>query len=171
MTNNRNSTTVITPDQTLIEHVIAQNKELQQKHDAIKQELNELNGEKDMLENENEGMQKSRQVMVGYLKNFNEIVKLESARSKNNYELYVLYHRVHMVVLVGSVAFYGMFLAIDSPYLEMFYFAVFASCLAYFTQLTNSREIKLLSLNKELQTQLAKLEHANDLINDLIDNL
>ena len=158
-------------DKVMINHIITQNQELQRNYDIIKNDLTELEGEKDLLENENESMQKSRQIMIGYLKNFNEIVKIESQISRNESQIRKTMYLIYFISLLIHLVFYSMLIMIEDRRVQAIYYFIYAIanvCMAYQTYLKN---IKVKTWNNELKTQLHKIEQANDFINDLIDNL
>lgn len=158
-------------DHVMINHIITQNKELQQHYEQIKSQLTELETEKDLLENENESMQKSRQIMIGYLKNFNEIVKIESQTSRNEAKMRKTMYLMYFISLLIHLAFYSMLIMIQYRRVQFIYYFIYAFANVWVAYHTYVKNEKVKTLNNELKTQLQKLEKANDLINDLIDNL
>lgn len=158
-------------DEKLVEHIIQQNKDLQSSCESMKTEMNDLNNEKDMLENENESMQKSRQIMIGYMKNLNELSKTESKIRNNHYKSYCLMYQFNIGLLIFCSSFYAMLLAINNRTIQHVYYMVYLLSLMVFTKYIYDTNKNIQKQNTDLYVELKKIESANDLINDLLDNL
>lgn len=158
-------------DEKLVEHIIQQNKDLQSSCESMKTEMNDLNNEKDMLENENESMQKSRQIMIGYMKNLNELSKTESKIRHNHYKSYCLMFQFNIGLLIFCSSFYAMLLAINNRTIQHVYYMVYLISLMVFTKYIYDTNKNIQKQNTDLYVELKKIESANDLINDLLDNL
>lgn len=158
-------------DEKLVEHIIKQNRDLQSSCESMKTEMNDLNNEKDLLENENESMQKSRQIMIGYMKNLNELSKTESKIRHNHYKSYCLMYRFNIGLLIFCSTFYAMLLAINNRTIQHVYYMVYLLSLIIFTKYIYDTNKSIQKQNTDLYVELKKIESANDLINDLLDNL
>ena len=158
-------------DEKLVEHIIQQNKDLQSSCESMKTEMNDLNNEKDMLENENESMQKSRQIMIGYMKNLNELSKTESKIRHNHYKSYCLMYQFNVGLLIFCSSFYAIILAIENHMTQHMYCILYLLSLLIFTKYIYDTNTNIQKQNTDLYVELKKIESANDLINDLLDNL
>ena len=158
-------------DEKLVEHIIQQNKDLQSSCESMKTEMNDLNNEKDMLENENESMQKSRQIMIGYMKNLNELSKTESRIRHNHYKSYCLMYQFNIGLIIFCTCFYAMLLAINNRTIQHVYYMVYLLSLMVFTKYIYDSNKNIQKQNTDLYVELKKIESANDLVNDLLDNL
>ena len=128
-------------------------------------------GSQKMLENENESMQKSRQIMIGYMKNLNELSKTESKIRHNHYKSYCLMFQFNIGLLIFCSSFYAMLLAINNRTIQHVYYMVYLISLMVFTKYIYDTNKNIQKQNTDLYVELKKIESANDLINDLLDNL
>lgn len=158
-------------DDRMIAYVIEQNKTLHTEVEKIKEEHKELQSEIETLEHDNDAMQKSKTVCIGYLKNMNEINLVR----KDMVERYkAMYNRILLVCAIGMVAalaFNAIVLAVPNVMLQAAYSAVFGLAALYAARVTHRYHTASLVAISEMKDKLVKLEKANDLVMDLFDNM
>lgn len=158
-------------DDRMIAYVIEQNKTLHTEVEKIKEEHKELQSEIETLEHDNDAMQKSKTVCIGYLKNMNEINLVR----KDMVERYkAMYNRILLICVINMVAtsaFNAIVLAVPNVMLQAAYSAVFGLGVLYAGRVTHRYHTAGLVAISEMKDKLAKLEKANDLVMDLFDNM
>lgn len=158
-------------DDRMVGYVIEQNQTLHADLERIKEEHKELQSEIETLEHDNDTMQKSKTVCIGYLKNMNEINLVR----KDMVERYkAMYNRILLVCVINMVtalAFNSIVLAVPNVMLQAAYSAVFGLVALYAARVTHRYHTAGLVAISEMKDKLVKLEKANDLVMDLFDNM
>ena len=158
-------------DDRMVAYVIEQNKTLHTEVEKIKEEHKELQFEFETLEHDNDAMQKSKTVCIGYLKNMNEINLVR----KDMVECYkAMYNRVLLICAIGTastIAFNAIVLAVPNVMHQAVYSTVFGLAMLYAGHVTYRYHAASLATLYEMKDKLVKLEKANDLVMDLFDNM
>ena len=151
-------------DDRMVAYVIEQNKTLHTEVEKIKEEHKELQSEIEALEHDNDAMQKSKTVCIGYLKNMNETNLVR----KDMVERYkAMYNRILLVCAIGMVAalaFNAIVLAVPNVMLQVVYSAVFGLAMIYAGHVTYRHHTTSMASIVDMKEKLTKLEKANDLV-------
>lgn len=165
---------VIPKQDTSTAYIIFQNNELHTKLDSLKQELVELNAEKEEQEQEIDSLTRSRTCLQGYVKNEYELSqswKLIANSSKSYIKTYEKYWAMYCVVNIFCIIIINM---VTNNQLRLTIIALYIPI----NFGLNAKEIYKLKhkiMNDELiknaEEQIIKIDKGNSYIQELIDNM
>lgn len=163
---------ILNKEDKAINHILEQNRAMAMIIDELKDALNKMTNEKNEMEEENDSITKSKNIIQGYSKNFHEINKLEKKLKVNCEACYKNYRCMYYVLLLHTLMFYILIINIDNVLMQYLCYNSFVGIVVgatfYYHKNVNTvieKEIK------SMKEELSKLYKATDMINDLMDSL
>jgi hypothetical protein len=162
---------ILNKEDRAVNHIIDQNVALQKTIDDMKNELVETNNEKNDLEQENDGLTKSKNILQGYMKNMHEMNKIERKLKRNYNTLYSNFKRYFYIEVLNTLMFYILMLNVPNQLFQIASYIMYASILVGFTFHVSKQKNTVISDNSKLIKELSILVKATDMVNDLLDSL
>lgn len=163
---------ILNKEDKAVDHILNQNRALVVKIDELKDSLNDVTNEKNEMEEENDSITKSKNILQGYMKNFHEMNKLEK-KLKNNFETsYKNYRNMYYVLMMHALMFYMLIINVYNPIMQFLSYNTFVAIIIGSTFYYHKHVHSVIEKdNKNINEELAKLYKATDMINDLMDSL
>lgn len=163
---------ILNKEDKAVDHILLQNRALVVKIDELKDSLNTVTNEKNEMEEENDSITKSKNILQGYMKNFHEMNKLEK-KLKNNFETsYKNYRNMYYVLMMHALMFYMLIINVHNPIMQFLSYNTFVAIIIGLTFYYHKHVHSVIEKdNKNINEELAKLYKATDMINDLMDSL
>lgn len=162
---------ILNKEDKAVDHILLQNKALSVKIDELKQELRDVIKEKEDMEEENDSITKSKNILQGYMKNFHEMNKLEIQLKQSYLSSFKHYRRIYYILVCNTIMFYMMVLNIDNPFMQFVTYNTFVAAVIGFSYHNRKNEVMITQKNQTLMDELNKLHKATDMVTDLMDNL
>lgn len=161
---------ILNKEDKAVLHIIAQNDSLQKKIESLQRDMSDLSAEKEEFEHDVDSLTKSKNILQGYVKNFHELNKLEKNLNMNNYTMYSNFYRMYYTQVVVSMIFYVMLFYTNTNMVIIPYLAFVIGNIVIAKHHYEFNQ-KYTLKNKLLCEDIKKLHKANDMVNDLLDNL
>ena len=162
---------ILNRDDKTIEHILLQNKTYAIKIDELKDELRTVQAEKNEMEEENDSITKSKNILQGYMKNIHEMNKVEKKLKANYQQLYNNYFYMFYILMFHTIMFYMLVLNIKEVVIQFVSYTTLVSTLTGVSYYHNKSETIILKENYALMEELNKLHKATDMVSDLLDSL
>ncbi len=165
---------VLNKDDASTAYIIFQNNTLQSKYTTLLRDHENIKNERDVLEDDNDRLQKSKTCLQGYVKNeyiragcYKGLLRVHKEANKCR----------HKMILVGNVAavMYGVLslsLLSLTMYVRMTIFVCVSSVHAviFYKQFVKARSLLEKGTLKEYTKEIAEIEKSSKLLEDLVDN-
>ena len=158
-------------DDRMVSYVIEQNQTLHTEIEKMKEEQKELKTEMDSLEHDNDSMQTSKTVCIGYLKNMSETNKVRLKLSDEYRIMYTHLRTMYIATIFAMIAFNTIVLSVTNLALQVGYSTLFSALVSYFGRASYIKHAAHTSRVAAMMETLAALEKATDLVMDLFDNM
>nr|QOI90506.1 hypothetical protein HWQ62_00371 [Pyramimonas orientalis virus] len=162
---------ILNKEDKAVDHIIKQNKLLQNNLDRLKLEITEINNEKSDLEDEVDGITKSKNTLQGYMKNIHEMNKIERKLKRNYSTMYTNFRRLFYTIVINSLMFYMLVMNVHNVLIQFVSYISYATITLSFTYYIFKNEQSTLRENANLIKELAVIVKATDMVNDLLDSL
>lgn len=162
---------ILNKDDKTVDHILLQNKAFSVKIDELKEELRTVQAEKDEMEEENDSITKSKNILQGYMKNIHEMNKVEKKLKANYKQFYNNYFYMYYILMFHTIMFYMLALNIEKPIMQFASYVTFVSTLIGVSYYHNKFETITKKENNALMEELNKLHKATDMVSDLLDSL
>ncbi len=165
---------VMNKDDTSTAYIIFQNNAIQAKYTSLLKDHENIKNDRDLLEEDNDRLQKSKTCLQGYVKNeyiragcYKGLLKVYKEANKCR----------HKMILVGNIAaiVYGMLalsLLTFNMYVRMTIFIGVSTghAFIFYKQFTKARMLLEKGTLKEYTKEIAEIEKSSKLLEDLVDN-
>ena len=162
---------ILNKDDKAVDHILLQNKAFSVKIDELKDELRTVRAEKDEMEEENDSITKSKNILQGYMKNIHEMNKVEKKLKTNYHTLYKNYFYMYYILVFHTIMFYMLALNIEKPMIQFASYVTLVSTLIGVSHHHHKFETITKKENSALIEELNHLHKATDMVSDLLDSL
>jgi hypothetical protein len=163
---------ILNKEDKAVDHILLQNRVMAVKIEELKDSLNAVTNEKNEMEEENDSITKSKNILQGYMKNFHEMNKLEKRLKENHETSYKNYRNMYYVLMIHSLMFYLMIINVNNPMIQFLCFNTFAGVIIGLTFYYHKHVHRVIEQNnKTIMEELAKIHKATDMVTDLMDSL
>ena len=162
---------ILNKEDKAVDHILLQNRAYATKIDELKDELRTIRAEKDEMEDENDSITKSKNILQGYMKNIHEMNKVEKILKKNYQQFYNNYFYMYYILMFHTIMFYMLALNIEKPIMQFVAYVTFVSTLIGVSYYHRKFENITKQENITLIEELKKLHKATDMVSDLLDSL
>jgi hypothetical protein len=155
----------------IVDHIISQHDSLQTTVEKLKNELATAIQERDCLEDEVDGLTKSKNMIQMYMKNYHEMHKIEVSIRNNHEKINDNIIPYYYNILFGTIMFYCLVFHVTNTVNQIMAYILFISTIIGTTIHMRKYNILITNKNNILYEELKKLKKSVDIVHDMLDNL
>ena len=162
---------ILNKEDKAVDHIIKQNVILQSKIADLEEQMKEHHMDKENIEQELDSVTKSKNILMGYSKNFNEMNCIERELQQYNYKLYKMYYHMYYLIVFNSLLFYPMLFSIENEVHKSIFVSIFMTVLFLIMYYVNRRCELIHNKTNAIRKKLDEIYKATDMVSDLLDSL